>query len=58
MTMVRSIQALNSEAIVIVVHVRWGSVLIAMVVRSTAGPKAPVENASCLAASAADDLEH
>ena len=66
MTVVRSIPTLDSGSIVMVVHslteivghVRWGSVLIAMVVRSTAGSKVPVEYASRLAASAAVHLEH
>jgi len=67
MTMVRSIPAMDSGSIVIVgrsltemvVHARWGLVLIAMVGRSSAGSKVLVEHASRLAASAsaADHLE-
>lgn len=57
MTMVRSISALSSESIVIVGHVRWGSVLIGIVVRSTAGSKVPVEYTSHLVEPAAEHLE-
>ena len=65
MTVVRSIPTLDSGSIVMVVHslteivghVQWGSVLIAMEVRSTAGSKVLDDYASRLAGSAADHLE-